>query len=90
MNMVSMVSLKQMGVYIECDADTTMTKLLLDVFNVGSLLNKETRIGMATIMKSDTPNLCPIQAGVERFLQHFDRHPVTIGSQKDPFLHPLR
>ena len=70
-----------------CDADTTMTKLLLDVLNVGSLLNEETCKRVAAIMESNPPNLCPIQAGVERLLQHFDRHPVTIGSQKHPFLH---
>jgi hypothetical protein len=38
---------------VQRDADTTMTKLLLDVFYADTLLNDETGVGVAAIMESD-------------------------------------
>ena len=58
--MVPMVSLEEMRIDVQRDADTTMTKLLLDVFDVGILLNEETGVGVPTIMESNPPNICPI------------------------------
>ena len=45
---------------VQRDADTTMTKLLLDVFCAGTLLNDETGVGVAAIMEPDPPNICSI------------------------------
>ena len=50
-DMKPMVSLEEMRIDVQRDADTTMTTLLLDVFYVGTL---------AAIMESDPPNICPI------------------------------
>jgi hypothetical protein len=47
MDVMPIVSLKPMGVYIERDTDTTMTKLLLDACDMRSLPN-EAGIGVAT------------------------------------------
>ncbi len=55
MDMVSVVSLKQVRVYIECDANTTMAQLLLDVLDVCALLNQEACEGMAAIVKPHMP-----------------------------------
>ena len=52
MDVMPMVSQKQMGVYIEREADTTMTKLLLDVCDVRSL-PYEAGVGVAAIMEPD-------------------------------------
>jgi hypothetical protein len=60
LDLVPMVSLEEMRIDIERDTDTTMTKLLLDVFDVGTLLNEETGVGVAAIMEADPSNLCPI------------------------------
>ena len=42
-----------MRIDVQRDADTTMTKLLLDVFYAGTLLNDETGVGVAAIMEPD-------------------------------------
>ena len=36
-----MVSSKEMGVYIESNADARVTKLLLDVFGIGTTLDQQ-------------------------------------------------
>ena len=67
MDLVPMVPLEQMRIDVQGDADTTMTKLLLDVLNIGALLNKETGISMATIVEADTSKPCTIQTGEPTF-----------------------
>ncbi len=46
MDVMSMVSVEEVGVYIERDANATVSELLLDVFRIRSLLNQETGKGM--------------------------------------------
>ena len=47
-----MVSLKETRIDAQGDTDTTMTELLLDVFNVGALLNEETGVSVTAIMEA--------------------------------------
>ena len=42
-----MLTMEEVGVYIQRDADATVSELLLDVLRVGLLLNQETRKRMA-------------------------------------------
>ena len=51
-NMVTMVSSEEMRIDVQRDADTTMTKLLLNVLHVGTLLNEETGLGVAEVMEA--------------------------------------
>ena len=48
-----MIPLKQVRVYIERDADTTVSELLLDIFRVRALLDEQRRKRMAQIVESD-------------------------------------
>ena len=41
MDVMSMIPVKEVGVYIERDANATVPELLLDVFGIGSLLNEQ-------------------------------------------------
>jgi hypothetical protein len=54
MNMVSMITLEEVRVYIQRDANTTVSELLLDIFGVGLSLNQETGEGVPEVME---PNL---------------------------------
>ena len=42
MDVMSMVPVEEVGVYIERDANATVSELLLDVFGIRPLLNQET------------------------------------------------
>ncbi len=46
MDVMPMVPVEEVGVYIERDANATVSELLLDVFRIRSLLNQETGKGM--------------------------------------------
>jgi hypothetical protein len=54
MNMVSMITLEEGRVYIQRDANTTVSELLLDLFRVGLSLNQESGKGVPEVME---PNL---------------------------------
>jgi hypothetical protein len=53
MNMVSMITLEEGRVYIQRDANTTVSELLLDIFRVGLLLNQETGEGVPEVIEPD-------------------------------------
>jgi hypothetical protein len=82
-----MVAVEQVRVYIQCDADTTVTELLLDVFHVCALVDVEAGKGVAQIVEADMPQSSGIQAGVERFSDNFVGHAVPSGTKEDPVWH---
>jgi hypothetical protein len=54
MNIVSMITLEEGRVYIQRDANTTVSELLLDIFRVDLSLNQETGRG---VRRRSEPNL---------------------------------
>lgn len=65
MVVVPMVPGKVVGVYIERDANATVSELLLDVFGIRPLLDEERGKGVAQVMKGDMPQVGPRETGLE-------------------------
>ena len=79
-----MVSLGEMGVYIERDADATVSELLLDIFGIGSLLNKQGCESVPEVMKAYPAQVGLIQAGAKGFPYQFIAHPLAGRTEEDP------
>jgi hypothetical protein len=82
-----MVAVKQVRVYIQRNADATVTELLLDVFHVCALVDEEAGKGVAQIVEADMPQSRGLQAGVERFPDELVGHAVPGGTKDYPVWH---
>ena len=59
-NYILIYGFHQMRINVQCPSRTRMTKLTLNVFDVFSLLNQKTIIGMSEVVKSDFRDSCGI------------------------------
>src|SRR5512146_364333 len=84
MHVMSMIPVKEVGVYIEGDADATVAELLLNVFHVRPLLDEETREGMTEIVKAYLPQARRGQLSIERLTEHLIGHSVALRRQEHP------
>jgi hypothetical protein len=82
-----MVAVEQVRVYIQRDADATVTELLLDVFHIYALVDEEAGKGVSQIVEADVPQSSGLQAGVERFSDKFVGHAVPGGTKEYPVRH---
>src|SRR4029077_8027426 len=85
-DMVPMVALEQVRVYIQRNADATVTELLLDVFHVCALVDEGAGKGMSQVVEAGVPQSSGPQAGVKRLSDEFVGHAVPDGPKEDPVL----
>jgi hypothetical protein len=58
-----MITLEEVRVYIQRDANTTVSELLLNIFRVGLLLNQETGEGVPEVMEPDLAQIGSCEGG---------------------------
>ena len=85
--MVPMVALEQVRVYIQRNADATVTELLLDVFHVCALVDEGAGKGMSQIVEAGVPQSSGPQAGVKRLSDEFVGHAALVRTKEDPVRH---
>ena len=84
MGVVSMVSVEEVGVYIERDANASVPQLWL-MYVVRPLLNQETGEGMPEVMEADMPQACSGETGLKGVADKFIADSLVCRADGDPW-----